>query len=259
MFCNIAKFFRWCANAVKTIWKLTRLNKPKILYGFFSVLYNRNLEARQTRFSAFDDLITRVRNEYETNLKDVAFGPYGIMHMDVVELEKENEAKISAMQAHNTDMTSIPCSEGSSLKLIQLSFGSIPTRILEYKENYNIRMIPERGPSLSFSQSPTGHVSIFVYFARSDYITPPEEGGEKPVIYLLQRDPAKIDTRTIRRAFRFFLCVANTSSCFGTNTIWQHLYIWWRRVPLFFQTFDRNQLLDSIKFVIDHVPHRCVA
>lgn len=255
MFCNIAKIFRWCTNAAKTVWKLSRVGQPKIFYGFLSSLYNRNFMAREARFRAFEDLITRVYEEYETNVNGVTFAPYGRMHMQVVDLDEENKAKISAMQEHNTEGMSIPCSKGPSLKLIQLFFGSIPTYIREYGEDYNVRSIDERGPILSFSQSPTGHVSIFVYFARSDYITPPEEGREKPVMYILQRDPAKIDTRTIRRAIRFFLCVANTSSCFGTNTIGQHLYLWWRKVPLFFQTADRKQLLEFLKSIIEHVPH----
>lgn len=255
MFCRITKFFRWCANAAKTVWKLSRVGNPEIFYGFLSSLYNRNYKARQSRFRAFDNLITRVDNEYETNISGVEFPPYGKMYKEVVDLSKENEKIISAMREHHAEGTHIPCAKGPSLKLIQLSFGSIPTNILEYKDDCNIKLIDESGPTLSFSQSPTGHVSIFVYYAYSDYITPPEEGREKPIVYMLQRDPDKIDTKTIRRAIRFLLCVANISSCFGTNTIWQHLYLWWRKVPLFFQTSNRKQMLESLKFIIEHVPH----
>lgn len=255
MLCNITKFFHWYANAVNALWKLTRLNNPKVLYGFFSGLYKRNVMAAQERFRAFDDLIDRVRKEYETDLVDVQFAPYGPLNMIVEDLGKENEEKISVMLEHKTEGVHIPCTKGPSLKLIQLFFGKIPTFIREYDENCNIKLIDERGPILTFSQSPTGHISIFVFFARSDYITPPEEGLKRPVIYLFQRDPTKIDTKTIRRAIRFFLSVANTSSCFGTNTIWQHLYLWWRKGMLFFQTFNHKQLLEFIKFVIENVPH----
>lgn len=255
MFCRITKIFPWCANAAKTVWKLSRVGQPKVIYGFLCSLNNRNIISRQARFGAFDDLIARVQEEYNTNLKNMHFPPYDTMYMEVVDLRKENDKKISVMREHNAGDMPIPCTKGSSLKLIQLFFGKIPTGIIEYSENCNIKLVVERGPILSFSQSPTGHVSIFVFFARSDYITPSEEGLEKPVIYLLQKDPAEIDTKTIRRAIRFFLCVSNISSCFGANTIWQHLYLWWRKVPIFFQTFDRKQLLETLKFIIGHLPH----
>ena len=184
-------------------------------------LYNKKLQERKERFSNFDELIKRIKDEYKY-LENKQFPYFGRLYFDEVDVEKDFDKAINSINAG----VNIGIPEGSSLKLVQIHFGHTPCGIMEFTKEGNVKGILEEGGFLSFSQSATGHVSIFIFPRASNYIKREEEF----IIYKLNKDPRDIGIAQIRSAIRFFLYYVTTSSVSGTPSFWLEAWVYMKKI-----------------------------
>ena len=217
---------------------------PQKNYDKIEKLYKKMIQERRDRFNSFDSLSDRIRSEYDNYLKNKIFPYYGQLNFQDISVKEDFK---KALDCFNEKGLNIGFPEGSSLRLIQISFGPTPCGITEYTKSGNVKGITEDGGILSFSQSPTGHISVFIFPRKSDYIKREEDF----IIYSSNKDPRDIELPQIRSALKFFLYYMTTSSVYGKPSFCIEFLVYLKKI---YTNIRFSQLSSWVKELLFKIP-----